>query len=159
MIQVIDAFRRFSILKLEKTYVALRISDVTQRTSPEPHDHAETASYVTFLITSGHLNATLVKSAEEPQAWILRFATSSARGPQARSEQQQYEELVKQTRRTIKLTDHVRELDRRLGLSKEYVDWARKLQKSREAGGSGELNSFVGGGDEYLIDEDMMADL
>lgn len=157
--QVIDAFRRFSILRLERTYVALRILDVAHRTSPEPTDYAETAAYVSSLISSGYLNATLTQSSEEPHAWVLRFAASSTTGPQGRTEQQQYEDLVKQTTRTMKLSDHVREADRRLGLSKEYLDWARRIQKSKDAGGNVELGGFGTMSDEYVVDEDMMSDL
>lgn len=146
-------------MRLEKTYVALRILDVAQRTSPEPNDYAETAAYVSSLISSGYLNAALIQSSDEPHTWILRFATSSTSGPQGRTEQQQYEDLVKQTIRTKKLSDHVREADRRLGLSKEYLDWARRIQKTKDAGGNAELGGFTTMSDDYMGDEDMMSDL
>ncbi|MCJ1468776.1 hypothetical protein MMC07_007406 [Pseudocyphellaria aurata] len=157
--QVIDAFRRFSIARLEKTYVAMRIIDLAHRTSPDPNDYAETAAYVSSLISSRYLNATLSVSPEEPQAWILRFATSSTAGPQGRTEQQQYEDLVQQTARTMKLSDHVREADRRLGLSKEYLDWVRRVQKNKDGGGNAEVGGFPITSDDYIGDEDMMSDL
>lgn len=159
MKQVIGAFRRFSILRLEKTYVALRILDVAHRTSPAPNNYAETAAYVSSLISSGHLNATLTNTSEEPHAWILRFATSSTTGPRGRTEQQQYEDLVKQTTRTMKISDHAREADRRLGLSKEYLDWARRIQKSKDAGSNVDFGGFTTMSDDYMGDEDMMSDL
>lgn len=59
----------------------------------------------------------------------------------------------------MKLSDHVREADRRLGLSKEYLDWARRIQKSKDAGGNVELGGFGTMSDEYVVDEDMMSDL
>jgi hypothetical protein len=55
---VLDAFRRFSILKLENTYLALSIPEIGERTSPDPADHAETEAYVVSLMSSGYLNAT-----------------------------------------------------------------------------------------------------
>lgn len=146
-------------MRLEKTYVALRILDVAHRTSPEPNDYAETAVYVSSLISSGYLNAVLTKSSEEPHTWILRFATSSTTGPKGRTEQEQYEDLVEQTNRTVKLSDHVREADRRLGLSKEYLDWARRVQKNKDAGGNGEVGGYALMNDEYMGDEDMMSDI
>lgn len=59
----------------------------------------------------------------------------------------------------MKLSDHVREADRRLGLSKEYLDWARRVQKSKDAGGNVEPGGFATMGDDYMGDEDMMSDL
>lgn len=59
----------------------------------------------------------------------------------------------------MKLSDHVREADRRLGLSKEYLDWARKVQKNKDAGGNLEHGGFTTMNDEYMGDEDMMSDL
>lgn len=155
--QVIDAFRRFSILKLEQTYVALRISEVAEWTSPEPYDYAETANYVKSLISSQLLNADLVESSEDPQNWILRFALTPTSGPQARTEQQLYEDLVKQANRTTKLTSYVRDADRRLGLSKEYIDWCKKASKNKDA--TNDINPTIFTSDDYIGDEDMMADL
>lgn len=153
--QVIDAFRRFSILKLEKTYAALRIHQVARRTSPDPTDYEETAAYVAHLISGGYLNAILTQSSGSAETWILRFTGSTTTGPQARSEQQQYKDLQRQISRTLKLGDYVRAADRRLTLHKDYLDSARKAQKAKDAGGNGDMVV----GDEYTPDEDMMADL
>lgn len=132
MLQVLDAYRQFSIARLELTYAALPLLIVTQRTSRDPEDHAETAQYVAMMISKGQLNAALDKRSQDPQSWILRFATSST-GPQARSEQEQYEELVKQASRTAKLADHVRETDRKLSLSKEYINWMKQAKNESNA--------------------------
>lgn len=153
--QIIDAFRRFSIIKLEKTYAALRIHQVAHRTSPDPKNYEETAAYVEHLISNGYLNAILTQSSGSAETWILRFTGSTATGPQARSEQQQYKDLQRQISRTLKLGDHVRAADRRLALHKDYLDSARKIQKNKDAGGNGDMLL----GDEYPPDEDMMADM
>lgn len=155
--QVVDAYRRFSILKLEQTYVALRIAEVAERTSREPKDYVETASYVTSLINSNQLNAHLIESSEDPQNWTLRFALTPTSGPRARTEQQLYEDLVKQTNRTTKLTSYVKDVDRKLGLSKEYIDWCKKSLRNKDA--TNDLNPTIFTTDEYIADEDMMADL
>lgn len=155
--QILDAFRRFSILKLEKTYAALRIHQVAHRTSPDPTNYEETAAYVTQLISNGHLDAILTQSSGSAETWILRFTGSTVPGPQARSEQQQqqYRDLQRQISRTLKLGDYVQAADRRLALHKDYLDSARKIQKAKDAGGNGDMVV----GDEYPPDEDMMADL
>lgn len=59
----------------------------------------------------------------------------------------------------MKLSDHVREADRRLGLSKEYLDWARRFQKNKDGGVNAEVGGFTIMSDEYMGDEDMMSDL
>lgn len=122
MLQVLDAYRQFSIAGLGSTYIALPLPIVTQRTSPDSKNHAETAQYIAMMIKNGLLNATLDQRSQDPQSWILRFAASSSTGPQARSEQEQYEELIEQASRIAKLADHVREADRKLSLSKEYLN-------------------------------------
>lgn len=155
--QITDAFRRFSILKLEKTYVALRIGEVAERTSPDSKNFAETANYVKSLIFSHQLNAHLIESSEDPRNWILQFAQTSMSGPQAKTEQQQYTDLVQQKNRIIKLTTHVKDVDRRLGLSKEYIGWTKKMAKSKDP--SNDLNPLMFPNDDYVGDEDVMADL
>lgn len=159
MWQVIDAFRRFSILKLEKTYVALYIRDIARRTSPDPANYPETAEYIRSLIASGRLDATLVESLEGAETAVLRFSTLSHPGPQIRTEAQLLEKLRAQTDRIGNLNGHVREIDRRLGLSKEYIDSANNMQRSKDTGGYLGFNSAMPMNDDYVADEDMMADL
>lgn len=158
--QVIDAFRRFSILKLGQTYIALTIADVAKRTSDNPNDYNGTAHHLMSLISAGQLNATITQ-ANDVRNWVLRFATSSTTGPLARTEEQINEEIIKQFAHTTALSNHVKELDRKMGLSKEYIDWAKKAQKSKELSPNGDLEpSHSHGPDEYAPDdEDMMGDL
>lgn len=146
-------------MKLQKAHVALHIRDVAHRTSPKPADYVETLRYVASLILSGQLNATLVESPEDPAAAILRFPTASQPGPQTRTEEQLLEDLRAQTSRIANLTDHVREIDRRLGLSKEYIDSVKKMHKNKDVGGHPDFHSALPINDDYIIDEDMMADL
>ncbi len=158
--QVIDAFRRFSILKLGQTYIALTIADVAKRTSDNPNDYNGTAHHLISLISAGQLNATITQ-ANDVRNWVLRFATSSTTGPLARTEEQTSEDIIKQFSHTTALSNHVKELDRKMGLSKEYIDWAKKAQRSKELSPNGDLEpSHSHGPDEYAPDdEDMMGDL
>ncbi len=76
VLQVLDAFRRFLILRLEQTYAAVPISIVARLTSPQPDNHAETEAYVNSLISSGQLNATLEVSTVPGMGSMIRFATN-----------------------------------------------------------------------------------
>ena len=160
VLQVLDAFRRFSILKLGKTYAALTIADVAQRTSDNPEDYDGTARYVTSMISAGQINATLTQ-ADDVRRWVLRFATSSRTGSLARTEEQLNDEINKQLGRTEMLSYHVRELDRKMGLSKEYIESVKKAQKNKDLSPNGDLDpdGFHGLDDFAPEDEDMMEDL
>ncbi len=159
--QVLEASRRFSILKLGNTYLALSIPEIGERTSPDLNDHAETEAYVASLISTGYLNAVLSQSNDRTKPSILRFLDTSGTHSRSQSEATQYAELVKQMQKTVNLAEYVRATDKKLCLSKEYIDWAKKARKNKEAGGGSATdgNSMDITGDDYGADEDMMADL
>lgn len=155
--QVIDAYRKFSILELEKTYCALTVAEIARCTSPDPYDYAETGRYVVHLISSRQLNATISEPSQDPATWIIRFFDSTS-GPLARSEEQQYEALSKQTRKVKALTDHIKEIDRKLSLSKDLIADAKRKKKEKNEQGGNEME-HVWGRDGFDQDEDMMADM
>lgn len=160
LIQVLDALRRFSIQKLENTYVAVSIPEVGARTSPIPTNHSETEAYIVSLISAGQLNATLSQSGDPSKPSILRFSGTSTTDQRSQSEATQYANLVKQTQKIKTLAEHVRVTDKRLCLSKEYIEWVKKAKKTKEAGGrAADGNPMDMTGDDYGVDEDMMADL
>ena len=135
----------------------MTIADIARYTSPDPSDYAETGRYVVHLISSHQLNATISEPSQDPAKWIIRFSDSTS-GPLARSEEQQYEALSKQTRKVKALTDHIQEIDRKLSLSKDLLADAkrRKKEKNEQGDNAGEP---VWGRDEFDQDEDMMADM
>ena len=143
-------------MQLEKTFAALTITSIARKTSPNPNDYAETGQYIIRLISTGKLNATVSEPSEDPSSWIVRFSDQEG-GPLARSEEQQYEALVKQTRKVQVLMDHVRENDRKLSLNKDYIADAKKKKKEKADGEEG--NPWIGQGTPFDHDEDMMADL
>ena len=106
------------------------------------------------MISSGQLNATLDQTAQDPQSWVLRFE-SSPTGPHARSEHENSEELVRQAARIAKLADHVRETDRKLSLSKEYINWMKQSKNDTERPANGEAMPMPG---HPFDDEDIMGD-
>lgn len=146
-------------MKLQKTYIALYIRDVAHRTSSNPADYSETLQYVSSLISSGQLNATLVESPVGAETAVLRFPTASDPGPQTRTEEQLSQDLHAQTSRITTLNDHVRDIEWRLGLSKDYLESTKKLHKNKDAGGYTDFNSATPINDDFIADEDMMADL
>ena len=160
VLQVIDAFRRFSILNLEQTYTALTIADVAQRTSDDPCDYDGTALYVISMISAGQLNATITQDGDI-QNWVLRSATSTTTGPLARTEEQLNEDINKQLVRTTILSNHAKELDRKMGLSREYIEWVKRAPKDKELSQNGDLDParYQGTDDFGPEDEDMMEDL
>lgn len=147
--QVYDAFRRFAVIKLGKTFAALSIPQVAQRTSPTPSDLAETERFVASLIAAGDLNATLSESGNSQQPAILRFTAYSASSD---SEEALQRELALQSNDLTEMMKHVQDDDARIELSKEYIEYLRKLKRSKEA-----QEKDGGGPDDF--DEDMMADL
>ena len=136
----------------------MRISDVAQRTSPNPSDCSETANYVQTLIASGRINAWLERTTEDFPNWVIRFAQSSMEGPLARSEEQRYADLVSQIARTAMITERMKETSRQLGLSKEHISWLKKEQKNKEPKEAGKRNPFMNPIDDPMIEEDIMAD-
>ncbi|KAL9104707.1 MAG: hypothetical protein Q9163_000385 [Psora crenata] len=157
--QVINAYRQFSVQRLEKTCAALTISEVSRRTSENPNDHTETGRYVIGLISSGLLNAAISQSSEDPATWVLRFCTARGEGLHVRSEEQQYDELVRQAERIRALQSHVKEADRKYGLSKEYIQEVKRLTKAKDGvAGNEDGSPWYAPGYEFDHDEDMMAD-
>ena len=160
MVQVIDAFRQFSVLQLGKTFAALTVADVARRTSPDPNDYAGTGDYVIHLISTEVLNATISQPSNDPASWILRFSDSTG-GPLSHTEEQQQQHLEKQTRKIKILMEHIREADRKLSLHKDYIAEAKRAKKTRLNGQEGGLDesNWMTHGDAFEHDEDMMADL
>ncbi|KAL8998174.1 MAG: hypothetical protein Q9169_002728 [Polycauliona sp. 2 TL-2023] len=152
VLQVLDAYRQFTIAKLELTYVALPLSEVGQRTSPNPNDHAETAQYITGMIHSGQLNATVEERGNDQGSWVLRFTTSTSR-----SEQYRHEELKRQVAKTAKVAEHVRETDRKLSLNKDYITWLKqKAEMSTAAANTAEDPGVMTFDNNGFEDEDLL---
>ena len=159
--QVIRAYRRFSVQHLEQTYTALTVGDVSRRTSPDPNNYSNTANYLLRLISMGHLNATISQPSEDPMTWVVHFNRSANGALRVPSEEQQYNDLRRQTEKISMLMEDVREADRQFGLSKEYITDGRKHKKAKE-NGHGDEDAIPGLSlhqDNFPQDEDMMEDL
>jgi COP9 signalosome complex subunit 3 len=153
VLQVYDAFRKFSVLRLANIYAALPLTEVARRTSPDASDLVETASYVASLIASGDLKASLNGSPDPPAPATLRFLSSKS-FPWRETEV--HHDLRVHKAELQNILKHLQDSDHRLEISKEYIDklhWMKK-QKEQEAKTGG-----VGGQLMNDFDEDVMGDL
>ncbi|RMZ86760.1 hypothetical protein DV736_g6017, partial [Chaetothyriales sp. CBS 134916] len=154
IVEVFRAHRRFAVINLDNTYTALPVSEVARQTSPDPDNVSETISYLRSLIQSAHLNATLTPS-KDGSDQILRFIGA---GESHKPETEVEHELVVKAQQLQTLLKNIGHLDHRTELSTEYIDYLRKLKKTRDednkkdsGGGTKSKNATL---DEF--EEDMM---
>lgn len=158
--QVIHAYQRFSVLHLEQTYAALTVAEVTRRTSPDANNYTDTANYLSHLIAIGQLNASISQPSEDVMTWVVRFGKLAVAGPHTDFEEEKYENLKSQAARITTLMNDVREFDRQIGFSKEYILDAKKAKKLKDSGQGDEdsMPAFSPHQDLFNQDEDMMAE-
>lgn len=153
VLQVYDAFRKFSVLRLANIYAALPLTEVARRTSPDASDLVETASYVASLIASGDLKASLNHSPDPTAPATLRFLSSKSFPWREAGVNHDLRVHKAELQNILK---HLQDSDHRLEISKDYIDklhWMKK-QKEQEAKTGG-----VGGQLINDFDEDVMGDL
>ncbi|KAH0538475.1 hypothetical protein FGG08_004924 [Glutinoglossum americanum] len=183
MLLVLDAFHRFNIRHLEDTYSTLSVHDICQRdfialdttsqnkpSLPQAHaDETATEQYILGMIERGELSATLSHppQAEEQRSLAMVHFLPGSHGV---SEVEQLRKAEEQVECTVAITEQIKNLDRKLGLSKEYIAWMHKNKKTAQQLGSslGTLGPKQDGGDDLeamdigweagIIDEDMMED-
>jgi COP9 signalosome complex subunit 3 len=151
---VVRALPGFWVADLQKAYAAVPVQLVATwlgQALPEAE------RYLGSLIAEGRINAIIEGSGGSSPQSVLRFCSAESAGPVTQSEQQQYEELVRQTARTKELTRMIKEADERLNLSTEYVNY---LKKNKGRPGSAEdPESMDITWDTADHDEDLMSDL
>ncbi|KAI6833358.1 hypothetical protein KC340_g7114 [Hortaea werneckii] len=123
--EVGNALLRYRVLDMQKTYAALPVSRVATFLDVAPD---VTTTMLGEMIRSGHLNAS-VTNGNTPGDAVLRFhpATTTSSSDS---------ELEHQTQRIQDLIMFVRDADRRLQLTKEYVETQRRAKR---AGADGDL--------------------
>lgn len=144
--QVIEQFRKLSVRRLGDIYAAVPL----QRVALE-YNQAEAAmeQYLQALIAEGYLKASIENTSSGK---VLRFAQGRTNG--VRSEVQSRNELLLQQRKIEELAAHVSEADRRLALSKEYVDYTVRRAKSDGRGPHDEGVGVFAGRAVSELDED-----
>lgn len=151
--QVLQQYTQLSVRRLGDIYAAVPLSRIASEYN-ENADNME--AYLQSMIREGHLKARIEQGSGEK---VLRFAQSRAVG--GKTEAQSKEELVLRTRKIEELATHVGEADRRLSLSKEYLEMTSRKQKAGNRDGAHDEGMEFGGrpvseGDE---DENMMTDV
>lgn len=154
---VSQALLRHRVLDLQKTFAALPLSRVAAHLGFTPD---ATYQLLENMIRDGYLHASLgaTNSTGASSEVVLRFHFAAPPSLQDA-------ELQAQTKRIEELVTYVREADRKLQLSKEYVEYVKRAKRS--GGPDGDMgdamdfqfeqaNPLGGVGEE---DEDMMADL
>ncbi|KZF20120.1 hypothetical protein L228DRAFT_263417 [Xylona heveae TC161] len=167
-LELLESRRRYAIIKLEEIYSALSLEEVGQLTSALPADPARAQEYILSLIRDRHLNASLECRDSKPPATsndglelkqpsntVLCFASDSTTGPLAVSEEEQFQELQETTARVLALADQVKEMDVRMSLRKDFVDFSRRSRRgmgTKDQPGSGPEPPW----EEMPMDEDLM---
>lgn len=155
VLQLFDSFRKYAVIRLGRTFVALSIAEVAKRASIDPSDVKGTAAYVASLISQGELNAELTASSGSDPMPVLRFLPSAAT---TKSEAQLQQELAAQTGELRNILQHISDNDHRVEITKEYIGFLQKLKKQKEQAAKG---GAAGVSEAHFedIDEDMMGDI
>ncbi|KAF8477350.1 hypothetical protein BDZ91DRAFT_774020 [Kalaharituber pfeilii] len=134
--QCLDAFRRFQIAGLTHTYVTLSVKEIARRNLEllgRGGGEDETERYVLGMIERDEIRASL--SHESPSLQNSGCVIHFHDNPQ--SEKRNLRGLEEQIMRTVAITNQAKTLEKKLGLSKEYISYLNKLGKSGSAGGAG----------------------
>ncbi|EZF30592.1 hypothetical protein H109_03473 [Trichophyton interdigitale MR816] len=144
--QLSAAYRRFSILKLEKVFSAISIPEIANRVSYECGSAQELEEYIASLIADGQLNARLVQAADPSGPSVLRFGKDNA-GMDMSTEAQLSAALLQEKSRIKAMIDNVARIDVRLELGEDYMEG---LVKAQRRAGAKNRNATT-------FDEDIMA--
>lgn len=143
------------MLSLPKTYAAIPLTQVANWLQEKPDAvHA----FVEELISTGSLNASIDLRDGPNEVAVLRFFSNQNSGPLAKSEDEYYAKLVVQTARTTAMVDYVKMADRRLMLTKEYIDSLRKRMRSKDEDGPAGVDMDTTWDTSAYLDEDLMLD-
>lgn len=110
--EVVTACVRYRIIDLQKIYVALPVTRVAHLLDMAPGEALQTLQ---AMIQEGHLSASLCGAGADT---VLRFHNTTS--AESRND------LQAQTLRIQSLVTQIRDADRRLQLTKEYADHARR---------------------------------
>jgi COP9 signalosome complex subunit 3 len=126
--EVSDALLRYRVIDLQKTYAALQVSRVAKHLGL-PTD--QTLRMLSEIIREGQINASITQAnSGSPGDAVLHFHFTTTAQPGG--------DLEAQAKRIEDLTSFIRDADRRLQLSKEYIDYAKRSKRGA-AGPDGDL--------------------
>jgi COP9 signalosome complex subunit 3 len=135
---------------MQETYSAVPLSTVSNWLKVNVDAlHA----FIEEMVAEGALNADIDLNGDEP---VLRFYSNQSKGPLAKTEKQYHEELLAQTKKTNAMADYVKMSDRRLTLSKEYIDALRRRMRNKDENGMAVSGEPLD--ESSQLDEDIMMD-
>jgi COP9 signalosome complex subunit 3 len=155
--QLVSRMPRFFVISLQKTYSAIPLTKVAAWLHQAPD---QTHAFIEDLIVTGALNASIDLRDGPDQEAVLRFFSNRSGGPNGKSEYELHAKLVQQTNRTNQMMEHVKMADRRLVLTKEYVDSFRKRRSNKDEDHTGMDGAAMDTNPEWSSyqDEDLMID-
>lgn len=149
-----DQQYRFYVSSLSRTFSAIPVANISNVVGGSVE---ELTDYLSNLIKGGSLNARIEQSAKADVGFVLRFFLDPTQGPLAKTERQQQQALFEQTERTNILAEHVKSVDYRLSLTREYVDHLKRANKKSTTSGGDVMDTTWD--DSLEADEDIMGDL
>lgn len=117
--EVGDALMRYRVTDLQKTYAALPVTRVADQIGLSAND---TMQLLQNMIQAGYLKASISNGGS---ASVMRFHSTDASSTSIAAK-----DLEAQTERIQDLVTFIRDADRRLQLSKEYVEHQRRMKKA-----------------------------
>lgn len=151
MVEVYQAFRKFTVIRLGRTFSALPLVGVANKMLADEQDLTETRAYLQSLIAEGALYAVIVESDDGVE--ILRFLPPSVA---LKNESEVEKALASQTLHLQVLLRHIQDTEHRMETTKEYIEYLKKLKKAKDDDKkvSGNGNGRTATVDD--VDEDMM---
>lgn len=141
--EVSSALLRYRVIDLQKTYAALPVSKVAKHLNQPPD---QTLRMLTEILREGYINASVTPAASHaPGDAVLHFPFTSP--------SQQESDLEAQAKRIEELTTFIRDTDRRIQLSKEYIDFAKRSKRGI-AGPDGDLTETMDWDPPIDLEED-----
>ena len=129
--EVSDAIDRYRVIDLQKTYAALPVSRVAKHLGLNSD---ATLRMLSDILREGHINASITPAASNAAGdVVLHFHFTSP--------SQTDGDLEAQAKRIEEVTTFIRDADRRIQLSKEYIDFAKRSRKGG-AGPDGQYQYF-----------------
>ncbi|KJX94957.1 COP9 signalosome complex subunit 3 like protein [Zymoseptoria brevis] len=123
-----NALQRYRVIDLQKTYAALPIVRVAALLDLQPE---ETLLLLQDMISRGYLRAELSpptsNASDSNENVVLRFLPDLATTDEA--------DIEIQTERIAALVNFVRDAERRVALSREFVEWQRRSKRAGAADG------------------------
>lgn len=152
--QVVDAFSKHAVIKLQGTFTALTVTELLQQSSLISTERAGAESAIASHVMSDALGATLVHPSNRLGETMLRFSSTSF--PQLPREVDMQMQFLKERQMLGSLMMSLEEGSRAMGLSDEFAD-ATQTRQTWAAGA--QLDQGFGLDAEFEMDEDLMGGL